>query len=97
MPSLGTHRVDVGEIGGDVLRQLVFDLVLLFYSPCEVNAFAHAKSYRYYNQHARHDQPVSGHRPLVVPGGAGAGHGVGGTPPSPVCDSSAAAEARNVA
>ena len=30
MPSLGTHWVAVGEIGGDVLRQLVFDLVLLF-------------------------------------------------------------------
>ena len=30
MPSRGTHRSAVGEIGGDVLRQLVFDLVLLF-------------------------------------------------------------------
>ena len=30
MPTLGTHRSAVGEIGGDVLRQLVFDLVLLF-------------------------------------------------------------------
>ena len=30
IPTLGTHRSTVGEIGGDVLRQLVFDLVLLF-------------------------------------------------------------------
>ena len=34
MSSLGTHRVDVDEIGGDVLRQLVFDLVLLFVMAC---------------------------------------------------------------